>query len=59
MNKIFIYSFSAKTHKIIVFNEETKEIQEEINVPSLKQLYPAVLLQSKKYDTSKIVFSGP
>lgn len=59
MNKILIYSIPAKPHKIIVFNEETKEIQEEINVPSLKQLYPAVLLQSKKYDTNKVVFSGP
>lgn len=59
MNKILIYSIPAKPHKIIVFNEETKEIQEEINVPSLKQLYPTVLLQSKKYDTSKVVFSGP
>lgn len=59
MNKILIFSIPAKPHKIIVFNEETKEAQEEINVPSLEQLYPTVLLQSKKYDTNKIVFSGP
>ena len=59
MNTILIYSFPAKPYKIIIFNEETKETQEEINVPSLKQLYPTVLLQLKKYNTNKIIFSGP
>lgn len=59
MNKILIFSIPAKPHKIIIFNEETKETQEEINVPSLKQLYSTVLLQSRKYDTNEIVFSGP
>ena len=54
MNKILVYSSPAKPHKIIVFNEDTKEIQEQINVSSLKQLYPTILIKSKTYDANSI-----
>lgn len=59
MNKILVYSSPAKPHKIIVFNEDTKEIQEQTNVSSLKQLYPTILIKSKTYDANAVVFIGP
>lgn len=59
MNKILVYSSPAKSHKIIVFNEDTKEIQEQTNVSSLKQLYPTILIKSKTYDANSITFTGP
>ena len=59
MNKILVYSIPARPHKIIVFNEDTKEIKEQINVSSLKQLYPTLLLTSRTYDADTVVFSGP
>ena len=59
MNKILVYSIPAKPHKIIIFNEDTKEIKEQINVPSLKQLYPTILIKSKTYDANSITFAGP
>lgn len=59
MNKILVYSTPTKPHKIIVFNEDTKEIKEQTNVSSLKQLYPTILIKSKTYDANSIVFAGP
>ena len=59
MNKILVYSSPAKPHKIIVFNEDTKEIKEQINVSSLKQLYPTILAKSKIYDANTVMFLGP
>ena len=59
MNKILVYSSPAKPHKIIIFNEDTKEIKEQTNAPSLKQLYPTILLKSKMYDANSITFAGP
>ena len=59
MNKILVYSSPAKPHKIIVFNEDTKEIKEQTNVSSLKQLYPTILIKSKTYDANAVVFAGP
>ena len=59
MNKILVYSSPAKPHKIIVFNEDTKEIKEQTNISSLKQLYPTILAKSKIYDANTVVFSGP
>ena len=59
MNKILVYSSPAKPHKIIIFNEDTKEIKEQTNVSSLKQLYPTILAKSKIYDANTVVFSGP
>ena len=59
MNKILVYSSPAKPHKIIVFNEDTKEIQEQTNVSSLKQLYPTILIKSKTYDANTVMFLGP
>ena len=59
MNKILVYSSPAKPHKIIVFNEDTKEIQEQTNVSSLKQLYPTILAKSKMYDANTVMFLGP
>ena len=59
MNKILVYSSPAKPHKIIVFNEDTKEIQEQTNVSSLKQLYPTILAKSKIYDANTVMFLGP
>ena len=59
MNKILVYSSPAKPHKIIVFDEDTKEIQEQTNVSSLKQLYPTILIKSKTYDVGTIIFTGP
>lgn len=59
MNKILVYSSPAKPHKIIVFNEDTKEIKEQTNVSSLKQLYPTILAKSKIYDANTVMFLGP
>lgn len=59
MNKILVYSSPAKPHKIIVFNEDTKEIKEQTNVSSLKQLYPTILVKSKTYNANAVVFTGP
>lgn len=59
MNKILVYSTPAKPHKIIVFDEDTKEIKEQINVSSLKQLYPTILIKSKTYDANTVMFLGP
>ena len=59
MNKILVYSSPAKPHKIIVFNEDTKEIKEQTNVSSLKQLYPTILAKSKMYDANTVMFLGP
>lgn len=59
MNKILVYSTPAKPHKIIVFDEDTKEIKEQTNVSSLKQLYPTILIKSKTYDANSITFTGP
>ena len=59
MNKILVYSTPAKPHKIIVFDEDTKEIKEQTNVSSLKQLYPTILIKSKTYDANTVMFLGP
>ena len=59
MNKILICSSPAKPHKIIVFDEDTKEIKEQTNVSSLKQLYSTILIKSKTYDANVVVFAGP
>ena len=53
MNKILVYSSPAKPHKIIVFNEDTKEIKEQTNV------YPTILAKSKMYDANTVMFLGP
>ena len=59
MNKILVYSSPAKPHKIIVFDEDTKEIKEQTNVSSLKQLYSTILAKSKIYDANTVMFLGP
>ena len=40
-------------------SQDTKEIQEQTNVSSLKQLYPTILIKSKTYDANSITFAGP